>query len=50
MYVVLNRVKFAVMTTAVFKNSGKNNIQIKEKREFLRKIGFWCDSKTNDRI
>jgi len=24
----------------VFKNGWKNNIQIKEKREFLRKIGF----------
>jgi len=24
----------------VFKNAGKNNIKIKEKREFLRKIDF----------
>jgi len=34
-----------------FQNAGKNNIKIKEKQEFLRKIGFtqnfgfWCNSK-----
>jgi len=36
----LGRLKFP----EIFKSAGKNM----EKREFLRKIGFWCNSKTND--
>ena len=36
---VLWRIKSKIFTI-VFKSAGKNNLKIKEKREFLRKIGF----------
>jgi len=36
----------------IFKSAEKNQKKIKEYHEFLRKIdfGFWCNSKTNDRL